>query len=183
MLKFWSNCKLGVKLQSAFALVMLVFVAALVGVLAANAKIQALTALQTTTLIPARAQSNLILISGLRADDEGAYYLMDRRPVESAQYLAAYRHDLAAFRAHLEAATNLANNDTQRALIADIHKATDGPQGWDQVNEDAFYAKSRREARRGPAQLYVESPGVRLYSGKVSAQCCCPNGCELCRIR
>jgi hypothetical protein len=94
MLKFWSNCKLGVKLQSAFALVMLVFVAALVAVFAANAKIQALTALQTTTLIPARAESNLILISGWRADDEGAYYLMDRRPVESAQYLAAYRRDL-----------------------------------------------------------------------------------------
>src|SRR5450755_823642 len=142
MLKFWSNCKLGVTLQSAFALVMLVFVAALVGVFAANAKIQALTALQTTTLIPARAESNLILISGWRADDEGAYYLMDRRPVESAQYLAAYRRDLAAFRAHLEAATNLANNDTQRALIADIHKATDGPQGWYQGNEDEFALKS-----------------------------------------
>jgi methyl-accepting chemotaxis protein len=107
-------------------------------VFAANAKIQALTALQTTTLIPARAESNLILISGWRADDEGAYYLLERRPVESAQYLAAYRRDLAAFRAHLEAATNLANNDTQRALIADIHKTTDGPQGWEQSNEDAF---------------------------------------------
>ena len=45
MLNFWNNCKLGVKLQSAFALVMLLFIAALAGVY--------------TTLVPARAAINI----------------------------------------------------------------------------------------------------------------------------
>ncbi len=142
MLTFWNNRKLGVKLQAAFALVMLVFIAALAGVFAANAQIKVLTSLQTTTLVPARSASNRLQISGFTADDEGAYYLMDRRPAESARYLAGYRHDVAAFRDTLAEATRLANDDKQRALIAAIHKAVDGPQGWYQGNEAALSLKA-----------------------------------------
>jgi hypothetical protein len=39
MLKFWSNCKLGVKLQSAFALVMFVFVAAIIAIFVLKRKL------------------------------------------------------------------------------------------------------------------------------------------------
>ncbi len=157
MLTFWNNCKLGVKLQASFALVMLVFIAALVGVFVADAQIKVLTTLQTTTLLPARTAANRLHISGLKADDEGSYYLMERRPAQSAQYLAAYRSDIADFRSSLEDATRLADSDKQRALIADIHKAIDGPQGWYQGNEAAFALKAARkfgEAERN----YVASP-------------------------
>jgi hypothetical protein len=44
VLTFWSNCKLGVKLQASFALVMLIFGAALIGVFVVNAPIGSLTA-------------------------------------------------------------------------------------------------------------------------------------------
>jgi hypothetical protein len=138
MMKFWSNCKIGVKLQASFALVMLVFGAALVGMFAANAKVSALTVLQVSTLVPARSAVNKMMISGYAADDAGGYYLMERRPAQKAVYLADYRRELAAFRANLSLAERLAGNDTQRGLIAEIHKTTDGPQGWYQGNEDAF---------------------------------------------
>ena len=157
MLTFWSNCKLGVKLQASFALVMLIFGAALVGVFIANAKVDSLIALQTTTLIPARAAINQLKAIGFQTDDEGAYYLLEPRPAESKAYLASYRRDLAVFRADLDQITALANSDRQRALIADIHKAVDGPTGWYQGNEEAFGLKGAGKiaaAQRG----YVSSP-------------------------
>ncbi len=157
VLTFWSNCKLEVKLQAAFALVMLVFIAALAGVFTANARIKMLTSLQATTLVPARSATNRLHISGLKADDEGAYYLMDRRPAQSAQYLASYRRDIKEFRSYLERITRLADSGKQRALIADIHKAIDGPDGWLQGNENAFALKAAGkfdEAERS----YVASP-------------------------
>jgi methyl-accepting chemotaxis protein len=138
VLTFWSNCKLGVKLQAAFAVVMLTFIAALVGMLVANAKISALTTLQTTTLVPARAAANQLETYLGKADDSGAYYVMERRPAVSAQYLAAYRRNLATFQAKLKDAETFATDDVQRSAIADIHKFVDGPQGYYQGNEDSF---------------------------------------------
>ena len=141
MLTFWSNCKIGVKLQSSFALVMFIFCAALIGVFVVNAHCASLTALQTTTLVPARAAINRLKAIGFQADDEGGYYLMSTRPAQSAAYLARYRSDLALFRTDLEAVTTFADNDKQRALVAEIHKGIDGSTGWYQGNEAAFALK------------------------------------------
>ncbi len=167
MLKFWSNCKLDVKLQAAFALVMFVFVAALVGMFVANAKIETLTNLQTTTLVPARSAINRTEISGFAADDVGAYYLMERRPAESAAYLAKYRRTLSEFRGHLEDVTRLANDDTQRTLIADIHKAIDGPQGWYQGNEDAFALKAAGKVAAAQSDYVSSAPPFASVVDKI----------------
>jgi hypothetical protein len=50
----------------------------------------------------------------------------------------------------LAKATKFANNGTQRAMIADIHAAADGPKGWLQSNERAFALKA---AGKGNAAL------------------------------
>jgi methyl-accepting chemotaxis protein len=141
MLTFWSNCKLSVKLQAAFALVMLVFLAAVGGNLLVNTQISALTHVQTTILVPARSAINRLKAIGLQADGEGAYYLIQRDPARSAALLARYQRDVAIFKADLEEATTLANNDGQRARIAEMRKAVDGPTGWYQSNENAFALK------------------------------------------
>jgi hypothetical protein len=174
MIKFWSNCKLGVKLQASFALVMLVFGTAIVGMFAANAKISALADRQTTTLIPARSASNQMMISGYAADDAGAYYLMETRPGQMAGYLADYRRHLAAFRANFTTVEKLASNPTQRALIAEIHKITDGPQGWYQGNEDAFALKSAGKLTAAQSGYALSPPefasAVEKYRLKVVAE-------------
>ncbi len=157
MRTFWSNCKLGVKLQSAFALVMLVFIVAIIGVFVANAQVKALTTRQTTVLVPARAASNRLEISGFMADDDGAYYLMEHRPTQSAQYLASYRRDIAAFRGYLEDAVRLVDDDKQRAMMVHIQKAIDGPNGWYQGNENAFALKAAGKFAAAE-RSFVQSP-------------------------
>jgi methyl-accepting chemotaxis protein len=139
---FWSNCKLQVKLQAAFALVMLTFIAALVGMFVANAKITTLTTMQTTRLVPARAAVNQLETYLGKTDDDGAYYVMERRPAVSAQYLAAYRRDLATFQAKLKLAENFATDDVERSAIADIHTFVEGPQGYYEGNERSFQLRS-----------------------------------------
>ncbi len=142
MLKFWNNRKLGVKLQAAFALVMLIVISDVVGVLAVNTQIAALTDRQITTLVPARAAINRVATLLRTADDEGAYYVMERRRAQSAQYLSEYRRDLAAFRAKLAEATKLADSDVQRTAIAQVAKFANGPQGWESGNEASFALKA-----------------------------------------
>ena len=74
MLSLWSNCKLGVKLQASFALVMLVFVAAIIGIFVTNAKIKALATLQSTMLIPARAVANQVAsVASSKPDTHGHF--------------------------------------------------------------------------------------------------------------
>jgi hypothetical protein len=53
-LKVWSNCKLGIKLRATFALVMLIFVAAIVGMSTTVERILAAQGFEATRLIPAR---------------------------------------------------------------------------------------------------------------------------------
>jgi methyl-accepting chemotaxis protein len=142
MLKFWSNCKIGVKLQVAFTLVMLVFVAALAGVLAANAQVTALLSVENTTLVPARAAANRLEANAAQADDAGAYYVADRRPAEAATRLATYRRDVAVYEAKLAEATRLATDDVQRAAVAELQAGTNGPNGWLAGNEQAFALKA-----------------------------------------
>jgi methyl-accepting chemotaxis protein len=142
VLTFWNNCKLGVKLQSAFALVMLLFVGALVGVFVISAKVAAVHNVQQAQLHPANTAILQMEVSGRGADDDGGYYVMERRPAEAARYLADYRRDLATFKDALEKASQFASSDTQRDAIAQSRKFLDGPQGWYQAEEDAFKLKA-----------------------------------------
>jgi methyl-accepting chemotaxis protein len=142
MPKFWSNCKLGVKLQSAFALVMLIFVAAIIAIFVVDAKVSALNTVIERQLHPARVAILRTELFARSADDDGGLYTMELRPKQAAEYMVTYRSDLTQFNAELAAATALVQNDEQRAAIADIHKALDGPQGYLQQNEDAFALKS-----------------------------------------
>jgi methyl-accepting chemotaxis protein len=157
VLKFWSNCKLGVKLQSAFALVMLVFIAAIIGIFVSNAKVEAIATLQATRIVPARAASNRLQMFAALADDDGAYYIGDRRPASAAQRLARYRRDVASFQAKLAEAATLVDDDSQRAVIADINTAANGPKGWLRGNDDAIALKA---AGKFDAALsaYFDSP-------------------------
>ena len=163
MLTFWKNCKLGVKLQAAFGLVMLLFVAAIVGIFVLNAKVEALSHLQVTTIAPARSAANRVATSVATADDDGAYYIMERRPTEATQRLAQYRLAVALFQAKFADATKLASNDLQHTLIADIHTGVDGPEGWLQRNENAFALKA---AGKFDAALraYSKSPPTGILS-------------------
>jgi methyl-accepting chemotaxis protein len=142
MLYFWNNCKIGVKLQAAFALVMLVFLAALGGVFVVNQHVAAEQAVQGTQLIPARMNIIVAEMNIRAADDDGWWYVVEPQPAKAAQYLVNYRRDLPNLQSALEQATALANDDTQRAAIAEYRKFLDGPQGYLQGNEDAFKLKA-----------------------------------------
>ncbi len=142
MLSFWNNCKIGVKLQAAFALVMLVFLGALTGVFVVNGRVVAEQAVQGTQLIPARVNIFQMELAARSADDEGWFYLANRNPAAAARYLANYRQHIADLLTDIERATTFADDDAERAAIADYHKFLDGPQGYLQGNEVAFAAKS-----------------------------------------
>jgi diguanylate cyclase (GGDEF)-like protein len=164
VLSFWSNCKTGVKLQASFALVMLVFVAAIIGIFAANEKVEALASLESKTIVPARSAANRLEMFAMKADDDGAYYLGDRRPAQASQRLAKYRLDVASYQAKLAEASKLSNNDAQRALIADIHAVADGPKGWLQGNEHAFALKAAGKFDAAQ-RSYFDSPPNSVVSG------------------
>ena len=142
MLKFWSNCKLGVKLQSAFALVMFIFVTAIIAIFVLDAKVAALNTIIEQQLHPARVAILRMELFARSADDDGGLYTMELRPKQASEYMVSYRRDLTQFNAELAAATALSRNDEQRTAIADIHKALEGPQGYLQQNEDAFAIKA-----------------------------------------
>jgi methyl-accepting chemotaxis protein len=161
MLSFWNNCKLGLKLQLAFGLVMLLFVGALAGVLFTYQKVQAVHALQDGALMPARIAILRTELYIRSADDDGGYYVMERRPAQAAQSLQNYRQDVVVYNTELENATKFAQNDTQRAAIAEIHKQMDGPEGTLQDNERAFVLRAAGQFTAA-ANLYSNASMVPI---------------------
>src|ERR1039458_5256688 len=103
MLRFWSNCKLGVKLQSAFALVMFIFVAAIIAIFAVDAKVSALNTVIEEQLHPARVAILRTELFARSADDDGALHTMELRPKQAAEYMVSYRSDLTQLNAELAA--------------------------------------------------------------------------------
>ncbi|MGD0472961.1 MAG: methyl-accepting chemotaxis protein [Candidatus Velthaea sp.] len=134
----WKNCKLGVKLQAAFGLVMLIFVVALTGVFYFYEKVAAVTVVQNTQLVPARIAILRTELYARSVDDDGGYYVTERRPERAAKYLAVYRQDLATFQTELAKAAALATTDEERGAIADYHTFLDGPDGYLEGNEKAL---------------------------------------------
>jgi methyl-accepting chemotaxis protein len=142
MLKAWNNCKLVVKLQSAFALVMFIFIATLAGVVGMYEQVAAVRAVQDTQLLPARLAILRTELSLRTVDDDGANYVMERRRDKAARYLANYRKAIATFNDNLKDATTLASSDAQRDAIAAYPKFLNGSQGYIQGNENAFKLKA-----------------------------------------
>ena len=143
MLSFWNNCKIGVKLQAAFALVMLVFVSALFSAYVLNGKVAAILAMQDARLIPAQAAMLRTQLSVRRVDDDGTHSVIAENPRVASLSMVHYRKDvddLATALAHLE---DLANTPVQRQSIADYHRFLDGPRGYLQRNEAMFALKAR----------------------------------------
>src|ERR1035441_9767476 len=101
MLSFWSNCKIGVKLQAAFALVMLIFVAALVGVSFLNQKVAAAQNLQDTQLVPSRSNIKDVEIDINSARADGWFYIATADRAEGLRHLGKYRADLVDLRAKI----------------------------------------------------------------------------------
>jgi methyl-accepting chemotaxis protein len=158
MLTIWRNCNLGVKLRAAFVLVMVIFGAALGGVLVQNAKVQVLVTRLSTTIVPARAMANRLAIYITTADDAGAYYVAEHRPAQGALRLASYRQAVVDFKTTLAQAEQLADNDVQRALIADIHAVADGPKGYFAGNEDAIALRAAGKFEAATKSYFNEPP-------------------------
>ena len=85
MLRVWNDCKLSAKLQIGFAIVIVIFVAALGSAFALN----------DSRLIPAQMAMLRAQLTARRIDDDGAHYVMERKPQVAAAYLAHYRRDVA----------------------------------------------------------------------------------------
>jgi methyl-accepting chemotaxis protein len=141
VLRFWNNCKLGLKMQAAFGVVMLIFVAALVGVFVAYDRVAAVHAFQDHRLVPARVGIRNAWLYARSADGDGWAYLAELRPAEAAQDLANYRRDLVAFNEALQTASRLATTAEQRGASAQFHNEMTGPQGFIAGNEHAFSLK------------------------------------------
>ena len=149
MLKAWNNCKLSVKLQAAFALVMFIFVGAIIAILVFDTKVSTLNTLIEEQLQPARVAILRTELFARAANDDGGAYMMELRPKLAAPYLADYRSDLAQMHTEIANATSFAMNGEERAAIADIHKALEGPQGYLQGNETAFALKAIGKYKEG----------------------------------
>ena len=121
-------------------------------------KSEALDTFEATTIVPARSAANRIAIYAATADDDGAYYIGDRRSAQAASRLAKYRLDVAAYQAEAAKASKFADTDRQRALIADIRMAADGPKGWLQSNEDAFALKAAGKFDAAARSYFEETP-------------------------
>jgi methyl-accepting chemotaxis protein len=158
MLKFWSNCKLGVKMQAAFALVMLLFVAALVGVVVVVEKVSATHEYQATKLLPAQMAAASARAFFRTADDDGSYYVMDADPKASQGRLATYRADIVALTTQIAKVTALADNDEQRKALADYSTFMDGPNGYLQGNELGFAQKAAGHAALAERSYIASSP-------------------------
>jgi methyl-accepting chemotaxis protein len=158
MLKFWSNCKLGVKMQAAFALVMLLFVAALVGVIVVVEKVSATHEYQATILLPAQMAAANARALFRTADDDGSYYVMDADPKAGQGRLATYRADIVALTAQIAKVTALAHNDDQRKALADYNTFMDGPNGYLQGNELGFAQKVAGHTALAEKAFIASSP-------------------------
>ena len=64
------------------------FFAALVGVFVLYGQVAAQHTVQTTQLIPGRIAILRTLLFSQKADDDGAHYVMEHRPVQAAEALA-----------------------------------------------------------------------------------------------
>jgi methyl-accepting chemotaxis protein len=162
----WSNCKLGVKVQAAFALVMLIFCGAIVAILMLDAKVAALHAEVDTRLVPARTailRSEMLMRA---ADDDGAYYLLEHNPAAAAGYLTKYRKDIEAFGPQVQAASALAATDAERAAIATYRKLLDGPQGYLAGNEEAFAFKRAGKDATATTSFLASSTDPLIAAGE-----------------
>jgi hypothetical protein len=119
MLTIWNGCKLSVKLQASFALVMVIFAAAIVGILCVNAKVAAVNAVVHDRLSPSRVAILRTELFARSADDDGAYYIRGRDPAKAAAYLASYRDDITQYDSEFSTAAKLAVNDVQRSALAE----------------------------------------------------------------
>ena len=175
MLRFWNNCKLEVKLQAAFGLVMLTFVAALVGVFVLYGQVAALHTVQATQLTPARVAILRTLLFAEKADDDEAYYVMEHRPVQAAADLANYRKDIATFHVEIDKATKLADNDAHREAIDRAQKFVNGFDGFDQGSEDSIALRVRNKFSEAQ-KMVLDASLSRLieladsYSSNIVAQ-------------
>jgi hypothetical protein len=166
--KFWSHCKIGVKLQAAFALVMLIFAAALIGGFIENAKVEALTKLQEVTIVAGRSAANRLAIAIGRTDDVGAYYV-GNRSANAVKYLTMYRQNVALFQSTFTEVASLADDDLQRALVAKMRTAADAPDGWLQGNEKAFALRAGGKFDAA-AKVYFEAPPDDVYAAALAYQ-------------
>jgi len=139
MLPFWNNCKIGAKLQAAFAIVMFLFVAALVVVFFLNQEIAAAQNLQDTLLVPSRANIKDAEIDINLARADGWFYVATADRAEGLRHLAKYRADLVDLRAKLDIAANYQIDSTQVSALADYRTLLDA---CVQGNESAFTLKS-----------------------------------------
>jgi hypothetical protein len=81
-----------------------------------------------------------------RLDDDGAYFVLERRPAKAAADLAAYRQDREARSKALDQAADFADSDVQRQTIADYHTFLEGPNGYLAGNDTAFALKDEKSA-------------------------------------
>jgi methyl-accepting chemotaxis protein len=139
MVSFWTNCKIGVKLQAAFALVMLLFVAALLVVFFLNEEVAAAQNLQDTQLVPSRANIKDAEIDIDLARADGWFYIATADRAQGRRYLAKYRADLVDLRAKIDIAAKYQIDSTQFSALADYRTLLDA---YVQGDESAFALKS-----------------------------------------
>jgi methyl-accepting chemotaxis protein len=176
MLTFWNNCKLGVKMQAAFGLVMLIFVGAIIGILVVNQKVAALNQVQNVQLVPAEVAILKTAWAFRSADDDGGYYTMEKRVAPMAADLANYNAEIVTLDAFIKDATDLARGNAQRAAIAEIKNFLYAPHdGYVAGNVASFkekvegqYAKSVSDYANGATQPFTDA--VLKYKSDVNVK-------------
>jgi methyl-accepting chemotaxis protein len=141
VLRFWNDLKLSLKLQAAFALVILIFVCALVAEAMLNERAAAVNAVQNTQLYPSLVATIRVEQVLKNVEDDGGLYMLESRPAEAAQDLDNYRRDLVALQATM-VQTDVDSTEAHRQANAALHKFMDGPEGYLQRHENAFALKA-----------------------------------------
>jgi methyl-accepting chemotaxis protein len=135
---FYNNLKIGVKLQVAVAVVILLFGVAIVNMFIAQNRVAEMNTYRSEHLTPTRFHAATASMLFFRLDDTGAYYLQEARAAERATLMKQYHDTVDQLHTEIAAMDAAATTDAERKAMADYHKFADGPNGYLAGNEQTF---------------------------------------------
>jgi methyl-accepting chemotaxis protein len=172
-MSFYTNLKIGVKLQVAVAAVILLFGIAIVNMFIAQNRVAQMNSYRSENLMPTRFHAATAAMLFFRLDDTGAYYLQEARAAVRDQLMKQYRDTVDQLHTEVAAMDANATTDAERKAMADYHKFADGPDGYLTGNEktfDLFKAGKVEAARKAYCAIFPDAArdAFAAYQGSIN---------------
>jgi|GEM_PF-366417 len=159
MSTWWQNLKLRSKLLLGFGLTIMIFLGAMLFVLALNSRSRAETDLAFNHLFPARqsVKESQILLRGL--DDDAAQYILESNHTSAEETYKQYQDEVAAFKVAIKEAEASVQDDAERQSMAEYHQGADGEKGLLAMDDLAVQQK-RAGHDKEAAATFVSAPSA-----------------------